>query len=312
MLRDPMSITILVSLFALWSSVFPLGKMALEVSPPLFLTAARMLLAGFLLLGFLAWRKPYAFKINTRQFISIAILSIFSMYLANAFEFWGLKQMSAAKTCFFYSLSPFFAALFSYLHFKEKMSGQKMVGMAIGFVGFIPVLMAQKGSDELLSSLGFLSWPELSIIAASICAVYGWVFMRKFLKTEPLPVLLVNALAMVFGGLFALIHSLFVDSWNPIPVASTHVSSFVVGFLVIVIISNLICYNLYGFLLKRFTATFMSFMGLLYPLFASINSWLFLGEPISMTIIGSSGIVSIGLWLFYRAELNQGYILKPA
>jgi len=63
-------------------------------------------------------------------------------------------------------------------------------------------------------------------------------------------------------------------------------------------------------LLKRFTATFLSFMGLLSPIFASFTGWLFLGELPSWQIFLSTGIVSIGLWIIYRAELKQGYIKK--
>src|SRR5690606_5047230 len=102
-----MSFLILISTFAIWSSVFSLGKMALEVSPPLFLTATRMLLAGLLILAYLAWRNRSAFKITRRQLASLGVLAVFSIYLTNAFEFWGLKHMTAAKTCFFYSFTPF-------------------------------------------------------------------------------------------------------------------------------------------------------------------------------------------------------------
>ena len=63
-------------------------------------------------------------------------------------------------------------------------------------------------------------------------------------------------------------------------------------------------------MLRRYTATFLSFMGLLSPIFASLTGWLFLGEPISWVIFLSTGIVSIGLWIVYYAELKQGYIQK--
>jgi drug/metabolite transporter (DMT)-like permease len=53
-------------------------------------------------------------------------------------------------------------------------------------------------------------------------------------------------------------------------------------------------------------------MGLLSPIFASVNGLIFLDEPISWTILLSTGIVSIGLWIVYRAELKQGYIVKPS
>jgi drug/metabolite transporter (DMT)-like permease len=37
---------------------------------------------------------------------------------------------------------------------------------------------------------------------------------------------------------------------------------------------------------------------------------LFLGEPISWTIVLSTGVVCLGLWVVYRAELKQGYIVS--
>jgi len=307
-----MSLLILISMFAIWSSVFSLGKMALELAPPLFLTASRMFIAGVLIMAYLAFRNRSAFKITPKQFGSLALLAVFSVYLSNAFEFWGLKYMTAAKTCFFYSLSPFFTALFSYLHFGEKMNGKKWLGMAIGFAGFIPVLASQKGSEELLSSLAFISWPELAIIGASVCSQYGWILLRLLVKNNSMPLLMINGASMVIGGVFALVHSLFVDSWTPFPVAAGSFPAFAQGLFIMIFISNILCYNLYGLMLKRFRATFVSFMGLLFPVFASLNSWILLGEPLSPVIFLSTAIVSIGLWLFYSAELRQGYIQKQA
>ncbi len=303
-----MYILIVILMYATWSSVFSLGKKALEVAPPLFLTSARMLLAGILIVGFLALTKRTLLKLNLKQFLSICLLAVFSIYLANAFEFWSLKHMTAAKTCFLYSLSPFFAAFFSYLHFGEKMNGRKWVGMVIGFAGILPVLAMQKGADELLSSFAYLSWPELSMMAAALCSVYGWVLLRLIVKDSAVSPLTANGVSMLVGGLLALFHSFLVDSWNPFPVAASNFGPFAQGILLMTLISNIICYNLYGMMLKRFTATFLSFMGLLSPIFASLNSWFFLGEPLSPVIFFSTGIVCLGLWLVYSAELRQGYI----
>lgn len=307
-----MSILIVIFMYAGWSSMFSLGKLALEHSPPLFLTASRMLLAGVLLLVFMAIKNRFSFKLSLKQWISIALLALFSIYLTNALEFWSLQHMTAAKTCFIYSLSPFFAALFSYLHFGEKLNGRKWLGMAIGFSGIIPVLALQKGSDELLSGLFYLSWPELAMIGASLCTVYGWVLLRLIVKDSTISPVMANGFSMFIGGIFALLHSFFVDSWNPIPVEATAILPFTQGLLIMTLISNIICYNIYGMMLKRFTATFLSFMGVLSPIFASINSWFFLGEPISPIIFLSTGIISLGLWLIYSAELRQGYIAKNA
>ncbi len=307
-----MSIMLVVLMYATWSSVFSIGKMALQHSPPIFLTGFRMTLAGVLILGYLLIAKRTALKITRKQLLSLSVLAFFSIYLTNVLEFWGLQYLSAAKTCFLYSLSPFFAALFSYLHFKEKMNPRKWLGLLIGFLGFIPVLLSQSGSEELWSAFSFFSWPTLAIMGAALSSVYGWVLLRLLVKDSEVSPLTANGSSMLIGGMMALAHSCFSDSWNPLPVSAESFVPFLKSTLLLTLISNLICFNLYGYLLKRYTATFLSFVGLLSPIFASLHGVLFLGEPISWTIFLSTGIVSVGLFLVYQAELKQGYVLKAS
>jgi drug/metabolite transporter (DMT)-like permease len=306
--KDMMSILLVILLYATWSSVFAIGKWTLDVAPPLFITSVRMLLAGAILTVFLAFQKKLTLKLSYIKWLSIALLAFLSIYLSNAFEFWGLRHLSAGKTCFIYSLSPFFSALFSYLHFKEKMSPRKWIGMLIGIVGMTPVLMRQTGNEGLFGGVGFISWPSLAVIGAALTAVYGWVLLRLIVKDDGLSPVLANGYSMLLGGAFALIHSYIFESWIPAPVSS--VPLFLQGTLAMTFISNIVCYNLYGFLLRRFTATFLSFMGLLSPIFASINSWILLGETPSWEIFLSTTIVLSGSWLVYREELRQGYIQK--
>ncbi len=297
-------------MYAGWASMFSLGKMALEYCPPFFLTASRMLLAGVLLLAFMAIKNRLAFTITLKQFLLFVLLALTGVYLTNVLEFWSLQHLTAAKTCFIYSLAPFFSALFSYLHFGEKMNPRKWLGMVIGFAGIIPVLAIQKGGNELLSGLFYLSWPELAMIAASICTVYGWIILRLIVKDTTVSPLMANGASMLIGGLFALFHSYLFESWTPLPVAAVNLLPFTKGLFIMTLISNIICYNVYGMMLKRFTATFLSFMGGVSPIFASVISWLFLGEPLSPIIFLSTAVVSIGLWMVYSAELKQGYIRK--
>ncbi|KAG6558852.1 S-adenosylmethionine/S-adenosylhomocysteine transporter [Candidatus Rhabdochlamydia oedothoracis] len=305
-----MSVFFVALMYVAWSSVFSLGKLALEHSPPLFLTAFRMLFAAVLILSFLLITKRSSLKLSLKQFASVLLLAFFSIYLTNTLEFWGLQYLSAAKTCFIYSLSPFFAALFSYIHFNEKMNPRKWIGLSIGFIGFIPVLLTQTGSEELLNAFSFFSWPTLAIIGAALSSVYGWVLLRLMVKEQEITPLVANGTSMLFGGLFALIHSYLIEPGAPFPISPLHLTSFIKRVMLITVISNLICYNLYGMFLKKYTATFMSFVGLLSPIFASLNAWLFLGETPSWIIVVSTSIVSTGLWIVYRVELKQGYIVS--
>ncbi|NGX34251.1 MAG: S-adenosylmethionine/S-adenosylhomocysteine transporter [Candidatus Anoxychlamydiales bacterium] len=297
-------------LFAMWSSCFAIGKMAIFSSTPLFFTAIRMLFASFLILGFMLIRKKSKLKISKKQLGAICLLAIFSMYLNNALEFYGLKYISASKTCFIYSLTPIFAAILSYIHFKEKLSPFKVLGMAIALIGIIPVFFMQSGSEKLNSSFFHLSLPEIAIILAVFLSVYGWILLRKLVKDNAVSPLTANGWGMLLGGIFAITHSLLFDKWSPVPVTQGHTGAFIQGIISYTIVSNVICYNLYGYLLKRYTATFMSFAGLLSPVFASFSEWILLKTTPSPLILGSTCVIIFGLWIVYREELKQGYIVK--
>lgn len=301
-----MSLFLIVFMFGLWSSVFALSKLTLLECPPIFFTSARMLFAGVLLFGYLLIRKNW--KIGKKDFLPLTLLALFSIYLTNALEFWGVQYLSAAKTCFIYSLSPIFAALFSYIHFKEKMNAKKWLGLAIGFTGFLPVLYLQTGSESLMSGISFISLPSLALMGAALCSVYGWVILRILVKDNTISPIKANCYSMLIGGLIALAHSFLIDTWHPFPVSVAGMPVFIRGTFLITFISNIVCYNLYGYLLKKYTATFMSFMGLLSPFFASINGWLILGETPSLTIFLSTAVVIFGQYIIYREELKQGYI----
>jgi drug/metabolite transporter (DMT)-like permease len=287
--------------------MFSFAKVALQYSPPIFLTGARMAIAGVILIVYLLITKRSAFKMRPVQWVSMALLGFFSIYLTNILEFWALQYLTAAKACFIYSLAPFFAAFFSYLHFGEKMNGRKWIGLSLGLVSMIPVISLQTGSEGLWSAFSFFSWPSLAMVGAALASVYGWVLLRLVVKDNGVSPLMANGSSMLIGAAMAFIHSLFVESWTPIPVASGSLVPFLGWTLLMAFVSNIICYNLYGMLLKKFTATFLSFVGLLSPLFASMHGWIFLGEAPSWLIFLSTAIVSLGLWIVYAAELKQGY-----
>ncbi|CAM0117124.1 DMT family transporter [Rhabdochlamydiaceae symbiont of Dictyostelium giganteum] len=305
-----MLIMTVTMMYALWSSMFSLAKVALQYSPPIFLTAVRMGIGSVILLTYLVLTKKSLLKLSKVQLLSITLLGFFSIYLTNVLEFWALQYLTAAKACFIYSLSPFFTAFFSYLHFGEKMNLRKWIGLTLGVMGMIPILLLQTGSEGLLSAFHFLSWPSLAMIGASLASVYGWVLLRLMVRDHNMSPLVANGGSMLVGSMIALIHSFYVESWNPTPLMAGSMLPFLGWTTLMALISNIICYNIYGMLLKRLTATFLSFMGLLSPVFASLHGWIFLGEVPSWLIFISTVTVSLGLFIVYYTELHQGYLTK--
>ena len=300
--------TTLLSIFFLffaWSLSFPIGKMMLSYAPPIFLTGIRMFIASIGLVGFSLITKKFK-ALTKRILISLCILGFFNIYLTNILEFWSLSQISAAKTCFLYSLTPFIAALLSYIHFREKMTPLKWVGLSIGFMGFLPTIFAKDLNELSLGSFLGFSLPEIAMFFAVVFSSYGWVLLRLLVKDEVSP-LIANGVSMLIGGLLALGTSFFIDSWTPLPIATGSFGILFGLILTLTLLSNVFCYNLYGHLLKKYTATFLSLFGLLSPIFASLHAWILLGEVPHTSIFLSTLIIVIGLTIVYNEERKQGY-----
>ncbi len=293
-------------LYALFASVFTIAKQGLEYTEPIFFVGFRMTIAGVLILLYLFFFQKEKLIFNKKKHLWLLFwLAFFNIYLTNVFEFLGLKYLTSFKTCFIYSLSPFVSAFFSYLVFSEKMTFKKWLGFAIGFAGFLPILLNESTPEESMKHVLIFSWPEISVIIAAFSSVFGWILLRHIVKDNGYSPLFANGTSMVIGGIFALVHSYFAENWDPIPVTET--IPFLKCTLLLIIISSIICYNLYGYLLKRFTATLMSFAGFTTPLFAAFFGWLYLDEKIDSSFYLSAIIVFIGLVLFFQEELKQGY-----
>lgn len=295
-------------LYALFASVFTIAKTGLDYTQPFFFIGTRMMLAGFILLGYQKFVKGESFNFNAQIWRRVGRLAIFNIYLTNVFEFWGLKYLTSFKTCFIYSLSPFVSALFCYLIFSEKLTRKKWIGLLVGFAGFLPILMTHTASEGQTGSFFIFSWAEISVMIAAICSVYGWIVLRQLINENGMSPMNANGLSMMIGGILALSHSLLVETWDPIP--TTNIPIYLECALALIVVSNLICYNLYGYLLKKYSATFISFAGLTTPLFTALFGWIFLGEIVTWPFYLSFGIVCSGLFLFDQEELKQTYQTK--
>ena len=114
---------------------------------------------------------------------------------------------------------------------------------------------------------------------------------------------------MLGGGVLALVTSLIFEPWGAtqwyVPVTNMFV--FASNTALIIVISNFLFSMLYTELLKKYTATLLSFAGFTAPLFAAVLGWLFLDETMTWDFFASALLVVVGLYIFYQEELKQGY-----
>jgi len=317
---------LLVALYLLLSISYIMSKAVLTYIAPIFFVGIRMIIAGLLLLGFqyLFDRKRWYF--NKKDIPLLFAISIFHIYLMFALEFWGLQYLPSFKCSFLFILTPFITAFFEWLIFSEALSIKKWIGLIIGFIGVIPVLLQDSSTEEVKSSFFIFSLPELAVLGAVFSGAFAWILIKKLVKRNNYTPSSINGIAMLWGGILALITSLLLEN-QPLlkfPPESTkinllgiNVQDFIFGqhgyiLLIIafymsalILLANFGFYNLYIHLLKKYSATFISFAGFMSPLFTALLGWMFLDEKLTVTFFISVFIVSFGLFIFYQDELKS-------
>lgn len=296
-------------LYIICASMFTISKWGLYFSEPFFYVAVRLILSGFLLLGYsLIFSRKNTIKDLVKNIISdwflFSQIILFHIYLTYICDLYALKNITSIESSFLYNLSPFISALLSYLFFSELMTPKKWFGLLLGFASLLPGLVSQ--GIYYQEEFSFSLVPKILTLIAVASSAYGWIILRKLVKYKNYSPVFVNGFGMLFGGFLSLMTSYYFESWAPYPV--TDWLPFIQSVILIIIVSNIIFYNLYGYLLNFYTATLLSFAGFLCPIFTAIFGWIFLGESVSIWLFFSFILLIIGIYIFYQEELKQGYI----
>lgn len=288
-----------VILYAVLASTFIFAKKAVTLANPCFLVAVRMLLAGAFILGFYALFHRKYLKIKRADWGLFIIVSFFHIYLVYLLDFWSLQYITALTSTLIYSSTPFIAAILSYFLLKERLTLKKIIGIIVGLGGLVPVIALQV-QGQASSAFGSISLPEIVLFFAVISGAYAWFLVKK-LMDRGYSFGMINGVAMLLGGIMSLVTAGIFEGFAH-PVKDLYPF---MGWLFLLILSaNIIFYNLYGFLLQRYSITFLTFAGWLSPCFATLYEWLFMGGTITWHYGVSLVLVFIGLYVFYQDELR--------
>ncbi|MBI2352759.1 DMT family transporter [Candidatus Dependentiae bacterium] len=292
---------LILILYAILAVSFTIGKMLLDFLPPLFLIGLRMLFSGIILLSSYYLYSDKKTKVERTDWYWLFFISIVHIFIPYATEFIALQSIAPSCAALMFNFSPFFTALFSYWYFNETMTPLKWLGAAISFSGLIYFLQPTVWCWGDI--FGFNSIYAL-LLGGVASSAYAWVVIRQFVKNKNFSILFINGIAMLLGGIESFSVSFLYNEQVLFPWQNFWY--FVLLFLTITCLINFF-YNFYGYLLKRYTATFLSFMGLATPLIVAFFDWLFLGISIHNHFFIALFFIAVGVYLFYQEELKQGY-----
>jgi drug/metabolite transporter (DMT)-like permease len=124
---------LLVLVFCLtWSSAFPAAKLAIQAGPPLLYLGIRFSIAAFLLLGFAALRGRLRGPI---PWLQLMMLGVISQAGYQGLAWMGMRSISGGLATIIASLTPVLVAVLAVPMLGERLTGRKMLGIALGFLG---------------------------------------------------------------------------------------------------------------------------------------------------------------------------------
>lgn len=294
---------LIVLLHALYGCTFTISKVLISFASPMLTIGIRMTLAGFLLSAYALFvsKKQETLFTNSKTISYILQIAIFGTFFPYVLRYWALQFLPVAKTALIYNIAPFISFFFSYFIFDEKATIRKWIGLFFGFAGVIPVLIVKSGAAEAATSgIGFLSWPEIAMLIAVTSFSYGWIVMKKLVTSTSLSPIQINGANMFLAGVMALMTSWYFENTFVV----NQPLQFSCWLMLIIIITNFICANMYAMLLRHYSATLLSLAGLIAPISATITSWLYLGEAITIDVAITTVLVILGFTIFYSEELK--------
>jgi drug/metabolite transporter (DMT)-like permease len=293
--------TFIILLQALFATSFPMGKYLMNFASPLFLSGARMLLAGSILLAYEYFCASSRLVIQRKHWWTFAQITVLGMYATYALRLYALRVLPVWKVSFFYNFSPFLTALYAYLLFNQRLSPKQWIGLSVGLVGMVPMLISSSPAEATMGEFFYITQYELFLIVSVSLHCYSWILIQKLVRSQHYQTSLVTGLSMASGGFISLLNSY---AWEGTPNVSDP-AAFCKGLIIMIFVSNILCHNIYAGLLKKYSATFMSFTSFLSPIFAALYGWAFFQEKISWHFYASIMIVLTGLYIFYQDELRQ-------
>lgn len=292
---------LILFLHLIYGATFTVSKILIAYAPPILTIGIRMTIAGIILLGISSFAKNKKVKYNPYVIINILALGFFGIFLPYALRYWSLKYLTVFKTALIYNLSPFISFIFSATMLSEKLTFRKFLGMTIGFLGILPIMLSQDPTEASLRSIYFISWAEIGMIVSVSSFCFGWVILKKFLSKKSISSFALNGRTMIIGGIFSLITSILCE--GKLSIQSPIIFSS--WLILIIIMTNIICFYLYSYLLKKYSATLISLGGLLSPISAGFTSWLLLGEKATVESLFSCILIVIGFLIFYYEEIQD-------
>ena len=248
------------------------------------LAMARGIIGAVFIFIFLAVRKtPFSLShFHGKAWMVMIVGAIMGFNWVTLFEAYNYTAVSTATLCYY--MEPVFLILISPFVFKEKMTGKKLICVAVAFIGMVfvsGVLTASVGKSDITGiTFGLLSGFLYAIVVCSSRAIKD---VDPYEKT---------ALQLLSAGVIMIPYLLFKGAFADPSLATAFTPTTIIMLAIVCIVHTGIMYLLYFESINHLSVTQIAVLSYIDPVVAIILSQVILHED-----MGWQGVVGAVLIL---------------
>jgi len=274
----------------LWGSSFLWIKIAVEEVSPFVVVALRVLFGLIGLLGVMYWQRQFIPRVRP-TLLKYLFMGVFNVVVPFLLITWGETHIDSSLAAILNATTPLFVIVIGHfgLH-DEKITGPRLAGLLIGFVGVI-VLMAQDLRPGMLQGdlLG-----QLAVLGAAISYAVALIFSRRYLRGTK-PVVQSTMILVVATALMWMI--------TPVverPVALPAAPIAWVALLWLGVLGLCVAYLLFFWLNNVWGPTRASLVTYVFPVVGVVLGVIFLNEALNWNMVLGSALVVGGIVVVNR------------
>jgi drug/metabolite transporter (DMT)-like permease len=278
---------LLVALSAIWGSSFLFIKVGVEELEPAVVVCGRLLVGALVLLPVALARGGLSGL--RAMLVPIAVLGA----LNNALPYWLLSfaetRIDSGLAAVIQAAAPIFTVLLAIrIDPSQRVTGLRLAGVGLGFVGVALLVGLQEGG-ELLGAV--------AVVGTALCYAVSVLYAGRAIRSfSPLDVSIGQ---LSVGALLTLPAALV--QWP----AETPSAKVVGAVLVLGVLGTGVAYLLYFALIVRAGASRAILVTYLVPAFALVYGWLILGEAVTPSALAGLALILGGTALATGGRLRR-------
>jgi drug/metabolite transporter (DMT)-like permease len=274
-----------VTVAVVWGSTWAAIKVGVTDVPPFTFAFERAVaVAALLTVAGMALRQR--FPRNVRTFAIAAVAGLINTGLSWAIIFWAEQFVPSGLVAVFGASAPVWTAILAHFAVKgDRLSALKVVGLAFGVAGTLLLIGGAgtgEGTTAVIATLLLVLMPITWAIAA--------ILQSRFLAhTAPITTVAVGTWAsVVFLAPLAALEMGEPQRWT---------TASVVAFVYLVLFGTCLGMVLSFWLYRKLRPTTMTLIQVIVPAEAIVIGTLWLGEPVTLNMLGGAALVAAAVAL---------------